>query len=398
MNSRQAECDVVVAGAGPAGCECARRLAEAGFSVVVVEEHAGAGEPQHCTGVISPAAYRAFDLPRSAVQVELKEAELTSPGGVRLRVELNGAGPFVVDRKEVDLSLARRAEEAGVRFSYRTRVGGLRVECWGVLASGLRGGEPWEARARAVVLATGAKSRLPKAAGLASVDDAAQGAQAEVAAASPPVMRVWVGNRLVPGGFGWVVPAQEGRSRVGVLTRERPREALALVSREAFCGDGSELKSAQVRVHPVPAVPRHPTFGDRVLSVGDAAGQVKMTTGGGVYYGLLGARIASEVLAEGLQQGRLSAAHLARYQRLWQRVLGPEQRAGQLLRKLALSAPDETLDDIFRRAERLGLSRHLVELLDFDWHARPSLWLLVAMMGAGPGSGRGLGWLRKLVG
>jgi flavin-dependent dehydrogenase len=249
-----------------------------------------------------------------------------------------------------------------------------------------------------VVLATGAKSRLPKAAGLASVDDAAHGAQAEVAAASPPVMRVWVGNRLVPGGFGWVVPAQEGRSRVGVLTRERPREALALVSREAFCGDGSELRSAQVRVHPVPSVPRHPTSGDRVLSVGDAAGQVKMTTGGGVYYGLLGASIAAEVLAEGLLRGRLSRAHLARYQRLWQRVLGPEQRAGQLLRKLVLSAPDETLDDIFRRTERLGLSRHLVELLDFDWHARPSLWLLVAMMGAAPGSGRGLGWLRKLVG
>jgi len=403
MNSKRATWDVVVVGAGPAGCECARRLAEAGYSVLVVEEHARPGEPLHCTGIISPPAYRAFDLPRSAVQAELKEAELTSPGGITLRVEMNGAGPFVVDRRAVDVSLATRAQAVGVEFRYRTRATEMQVGRWAVSLGGVCGGEGWQTTARAVVLATGARSRLPQAAGLARADEVVHGAQAEVAAASPPVMRVWVGSRLTPGGFGWVVPAQEGRSRVGVLTRERlpgqgPRQALMQLSKQAFAGSTDELAWTGMRVHPVPAVPRHPTWGDRVLSVGDAAGQVKMTTGGGIYYGLLGARMASEVLCEGLRRGRLSAPHLARYQRVWQRVLGPEQRAGQVLRKLVLSAADETLDDIFRRAERLGLSRYLVEMLDFDWHARPSLWLLLGVVGALPGNGGGLGWLRRLVG
>ena len=403
MNRRLTTWDVAVVGAGPAGCECARRLAEADFSVTVLEEHARPGEPLHCTGIISPPAYQAFDLPRSAVQAELKEAELTSPGGITLRVELNGAGPFVVDRREVDLSLARRAQAAGVEFCYQTRVTEVQVERSAVSIAGMRAGEPWRTTARAVVLATGAKSRLPKAAGLAAVDDVVHGAQTEVPAASPPVMRVWVGRQVAPGGFGWVVPAQEGRSRVGVLTRERPpglgpRQALIRLSRQAFAGYGDDLPQTGMSVHPVPAVPRHPTWGDRLLSVGDAAGQVKMTTGGGVYYGLLGARIASEVLSEGLRRGRLGGAYLARYQRLWQQVLGPEQKAGQLLRKLVLSAEDETLDEIFGRAERMGLSRYLVELLDFDWHARPSLWLLLGVMGALPGDGRGLSWLRRLVG
>jgi flavin-dependent dehydrogenase len=135
-----------------------------------------------------------------------------------------------------------------------------------------------------------------------------------------------------------------------------------------------------------------------VLAVGDAAGQVKMTTGGGVYYGLLGARIASEVLADRLFHGRVGARPLARYEVLWQKMLGPEQRAGQALRRFVSTVSDEALDDIFRAAAARGLSHQVVDLLDFDWHARPSLGLLCTVMAAIPGSGRGLRWLTRLMG
>jgi len=74
--------DAVIVGAGPAGCECARRLAAAGYSVAVIEEHDSAGEPVHCTGIISAHAYEAFSLPLDPVQSELTAAELISPGGV----------------------------------------------------------------------------------------------------------------------------------------------------------------------------------------------------------------------------------------------------------------------------------------------------------------------------
>lgn len=400
-------------GAGPSGSECAWRLARAGYEVLVVEEHLRAGEPVHCTGVISAQAYAAFDLPRSAIQGELIAAELTSPGGIVLHVPLNGSRAYTVDRREVDLALAQRANEAGARFCYDTRVRGLAVDRAGVTVTGAHSGQPWRERARAVVLATGARSGLPRQVGLASAREHAHGAQAEVPVASPATMRVWLGHRLAPGGFGWVVPGKPGWSRVGVLTAERPRAALRKVARRAFNGTGDRLSEAdgskllsdgsgfcptdgEITVHPIPSTPRHPTCGDRVLSVGDAAGQVKMTTGGGVYYGLLAAQLASEVLAEGLARGRLGTSHLARYERLWQEVLGPEQRAGQLLRRLVSAAADETLDEIFRGAERRGLSRYLLELVDFDWHARPAVGLMLAMLGAAP-EGRGLKWLGKLL-
>jgi flavin-dependent dehydrogenase len=238
------------------------------------------------------------------------------------------------------------------------------------------------------------------------------GAQAQVPVPSPDIMRVWLGHQLVPGGFGWVVPGREQCSRLGILTRGKPKEALfqlaekalpvgAWPARRSFNEGGSSRRSSlgfeTIRVHPIPAAPRHPTSGHRVLSVGDAAGQVKMTTGGGVYYGLLGARIAAEVLSEALTRGHLSARHLSRYETLWQRLLGPEQRAGQLLRRMVSYLPDDTLDEIFASAEKLGLSRNIVDLLDFDWHARPSLWLVFAMLAAVPDNGSRLRWLKRLL-
>lgn len=396
MTSRGPEIDVIVVGAGPAGSECARRLAAAGYVVAVVEEHASAGEPVHCTGVISAHAYRAFDLPRSAIQSELTTAELTSPGGITLRVELNGSRAYTVDRRAVDVALADRAGREGVSFSYGTRVQAIAVDRTGVQVIGIRCGEPWRERARAVVLATGAKSGLPRQVGLAACHEQVHGAQAQVAVSSPATMQVWLGHQLVPGGFGWVVPGLAGWSRVGVLTRGKPRQVLSQVARRALDGASDGLASTAIRVHPIPAAPRRPTCGDRVLSVGDAAGQVKMTTGGGVYYGLLASRLASEVLAEGLAEGRLGARHLARYEELWQVLLGPEQRAGLLLRKLASAVSDETLDRIFRWAEARGLSRYLLDLVDFDWHARPGVGLLLTVLAAAP-EGRGLRWLKRLL-
>jgi len=396
MTSQRPDLDVIVVGAGPAGSECARRLAEAGCAVLVTEEHARPGEPVHCTGVISAHAYRAFDLPASAIQSELTAADLTSPGGITLRVELNGSRAYTVDRGEVDLALASRASRAGAVFSHHTCIRALAVDRTGVTASGLQSAHPWTARARAAVLATGARSALPRQVGLAASHEVAYGAQAQVAVASPATMQVWLGHRLVPGGFGWVVPAQPGWSRVGVLTKARPRQVLSQVVRAALNGAGESLAEGEIRVHPIPSAPRYPTYGDRVLSVGDAAGQVKMTTGGGVYYGLLAAQAASEVLAEGLARGRLGARHLARYEELWQVLLGPEQRAGQLLRELASGVSDEMLDEIFRLVEMRGLSRYLLDLVDFDWHARPGLGLLVKVLSASP-KGLGLRWLKRLV-
>src|SRR2546425_9180567 len=83
------------------------------------------------------------------------------------------------------------------------------------------------------------------------------------------------------------------------------------------------------RLLPVRPLPK--TFGERLLVVGDAGGFTKPTTGGGIFYSLLTATLASETLVEGFHAGRLDEAFLERYEKRWQDRLGrsEERRVGK---------------------------------------------------------------------
>lgn len=92
-------------------------------------------------------------------------------------------------------------------------------------------------------------------------------------------------------------------------------------------------RNAEVRqkIIPVGTLPR--IYGDRILIVGNAAGQVKPTNGGGIYFGHLGVKIAAEVLNEALKKDDLSAANLSRYQKEWKVKMRKEISFGYHSRK-----------------------------------------------------------------
>ena len=96
---------------------------------------------------------------------------------------------------------------------------------------------------------------------------------------------------------------------------------------------GSEMPRQRM----LPLAPIRKTYGDRFLVAGDAAGFVKPTTGGGVFYGMISARIAAEVLAEALRRNRLGESELSLYQELWQERLLEEIEAQLTLRLLMQS-------------------------------------------------------------
>ncbi|MBC7335892.1 MAG: NAD(P)/FAD-dependent oxidoreductase, partial [Clostridia bacterium] len=100
-------------------------------------------------------------------------------------------------------------------------------------------------------------------------------------------VEVYIGHEITPGSFGWLVPTVDGRARVGLTAYDRPLDRLArLLDHPRLCGRNCRLIGRPV-VAPLPlgVLPR--TVADRILVVGEAAGHVKATTGGGVYYGLL---------------------------------------------------------------------------------------------------------------
>ena len=122
----------------------------------------------------------------------------------------------------------------------------------------------------------------------------------------------------------------------------------------------------------IPLKPPARTCGERMIAVGDAAGQVKPTSGGGIYYGLIGAEIAAETLHRALSEDDLSVKSLARYERAWRKKLGGELRTGYWARKLFERLNDRQIDHLFKIIKAGGIDTTLLKAEDvsFDWHGR----------------------------
>ncbi len=205
--------------------------------------------------------------------------------------------------------------------------------------------------------------------GMGRHGDVTTGAQAEVEAPSLKEVEVYFGD-VSPKFFGWLAPTAPGKARAGLLARHNPhgllKEWLLQLAAQG------KIISADVPLHygGIPLKPLPRTFGDRVLVVGDAAGQVKPVTGGGIYYGLLCADIAAKHLDRALKTGDLSAASLAGYERDWKQLLGKELREGYFARRLYERLGYGFIDRLFRTVREQGIAEALLREPDlkFDWH------------------------------
>src|SRR4029077_15531587 len=91
--------DIAIVGGGPGGMQAAHRLAQAGFDVVVFEEHTTAGDPVHCTGILAAEAFDEFDVPRSAFLNSLTTVQFFGPSGASIEYSTPEVEAIVIDRR-----------------------------------------------------------------------------------------------------------------------------------------------------------------------------------------------------------------------------------------------------------------------------------------------------------
>jgi geranylgeranyl reductase family protein len=361
--------DVIVIGAGPAGSHVAAGLAGLGHRVLVLEKQPQVAAQVCCTGIVGEACAREFSIGEEVILRRVKSARLYSPGGEELYLERPQPQACILDRAAFDKSMAGRARRAGAEVITGCFVRDVAVTGDGVRVTASLEGRGAEFRAGAAVIAAGFGSGLCRRLGLGGFADFAAGAQAEVAADIGEVA-VHFGP-VAPGFFAWLVPAQPGTARAGLLARRNPAGLLRQWL-EALAAAG-RIISADVSVTcgGVPLKPLPRSYGERLLVVGDAAGQVKPTTAGGIYYGLIGAQIAVTTLHSALVNNDLSAGRLAAYQRSWRRRLGRELRTGYWARRLYEGLGDGQVDAIFRAVRERGIAAALLAdaTVSFDWHS-----------------------------
>ena len=359
--------DVIVVGAGPAGNNTALGLVSRGYSVTVIDARYNIGD-KLCTGIVGQECTRRFPMDSSLIYREASSAEVIAPGNGHVRFEAATPQARIVDRVAYVASFAHRAQAAGANYILGQRVLKVTPQTDGITVV-TEGGSY---RSRGLVLATGFGSPLTRQLGLGMVADHVTGAQAEVSTNGVSEIEVYLGQHVAPGFFSWLVPTAPGRALAGLLVRRQAQAHLA-----AFIAwHRREGKIAEViREAPCWGIPLRPlrrTYRDHVLVVGDAAGQVKPTTGGGIYYSLLASEIASQTLSEALAVGDLSAAMLSRYQRRWKRVLSRELEIGYSARRLFEALNDRQISSLVRQASANGTGSELVNSpeVSFDWHGR----------------------------
>ena len=374
--THQTNYDVVVIGAGPAGSRTAKLLADRGYRVAILERDTEVGLPVHCTGVVSSECMERYDLPESLVIRPIKSFVLRSPHGHAVDLKRKEVQAYVLDRVSLDRHMAGQAVAAGADLITGVEVTDVRWDGKNVRVTS-RGGLLNELTARIAVLATGYGSALARALGLGGGAEVVSGAQAVVKASLVQDLEVFTGKETGKGGFGWLLPWKPGLALTGVLTRKHTvrylNEQIERLQRQGKVGEVHEL----FRCRPVPLQVAKTAVQDGILGVGDVVGQVKPTTGGGIYYGLLGADIAGAVIHDALMRGDATTAALQPYETQWRQLMEPEIRRGYLLRRLGEQLPETVVEQLHRLLRIPALRRIFVSARpSYDWHSAGLLRVL----------------------
>ena len=329
--------DVVVVGGGPSGATAALDLVRSGHKVALLDRE---GRIKPCGGAIPPALMKDFDITEDQLLAKVNTARMISPTGRSVDIPIENGFVGMVDRKDFDPFLRQRAADAGAAYFTGTfvrveRPNGTPVVIYRDKATQ----EERELPCKLVIGADGAKSRV----GLAEVKDADKVplvfAYHEIIKA-PPKTEVYDPARcdviydgaISPDFYGWVFPHGDSAS-VGMgseISSVNLKEATAALREASGLADCETLRKEGAPI-PLRPLDRWDNGKDVVLA-GDAAGVVAPSSGEGIYYAMVGGRVAATACAATLASGRVKELRLARQlfmkeHKMVFRVLGSMQNA-----------------------------------------------------------------------
>ena len=343
------EVDVVIVGAGPAGCTTARKVAQAGFSVLIVDKRQELGAPIQCSGAVSRHALIENDVvpdvefihqPIYGFRIMNGLGDVTNIDYRELKPETYSEGPngeplgYIVDRRRFDRYLYTQAERAGAEGWLKAEALGYEKSGGEVLISIRQFNRLQQVRAKVIVGADGLRSQVGKWAGLQThikLTELASCLQVIVdGVETEGLLELITGSQTAPGGYGWVFPKGGGYAEVGLgiiapYTAMTAQEHLDEFLKNSFLSHRfKHAKILEVQGGGVPlAAPLKQQFADNIILVGDAARHVNPITGGGIHTALSGGTVAAKFLNSHLRQNRNHAAEtMERYHDEWLEAVG----------------------------------------------------------------------------
>jgi len=341
---------VIVVGAGVAGCHAAYEASKSGAKVVLLEEHPQVGVPSHCSGVVSLNGLSLLGLEPNPLftQRMIQGAIFNPPKGEPFEVRTKNPVAVIINRMRFDQYLAKRAVAVGVSLHTKTRVS--KFERYPAGGVGLQVKDGPRYRGEVVIDASGAGSRLPEQAGLRTPDwnQLLPGLQYELTETKRQgdMVELFFGNHRAPGFFAWSIPTGDHTARVGLACRKGNVKKLLddLVKDYWPKSIVDATKSGSVLV----SGPVDKCWSENFLVTGDAAGQVKQTTGGGIVIGGYSGMLAGKAAATAAKTAKEQRWKiLMQYDQEWRDKFASDLKRMGIAHRIFAGLSDETLSRLF---------------------------------------------------
>lgn len=335
--------DVHIVGAGVSGGVAAYNLVKGGLDVMISEEDRSVGLPQHCTGIISARGLEESGFPyKKAILNKAYGSHIYGPYGEKITIRKTKVQAYIVDRVLLDRIYINMAEKAGAE-----------------LLMGKKVASRDDYLAGTVVGADGAISTVARIEGFSPIKKYAIGYQEIIESkdiTNDNMVSVYLSQKLFPGFFGWVVPLEDGKAicgfgiTSGYLANGRMKRLLSLA--------GIRTQRTLMRFGGlIPLGPRERNTSKNVVLIGGAGGYSKATSGGGVYFSTLSAKIAADcIINRKLHEYDL---RMSRYVK--------ELKKHERIRWLYNLSNDIMIGMFIRAGNVAGLSRYIEEKGDMDY-------------------------------
>lgn len=332
---------MMIVGAGVAGCYLGKKIGEC-----EIWEKSKKLMEKACGGLVSKNIKK-LDVDLSeCIANEVKGSKLFA-NGETLEIRKNTTQAYVLDRLAFQKTLLEDAENEGCKIEF---------------------GKIWKDEEDDYIIgADGALSIVAKSCGIKRRYIHAYQIKTQLPSKCDPDFVELHFGKFAPGFFAWIIPFDEKNVEIGLgCDSGNPKEHFKVFSKGL---DFGEIKQEQSALIPLFDPEQKTVFGNKAL-VGDAAAQVKATSGGGILFGLK----CAEVLAEAIDIDDLNF-YEAKWRTLYEKDLMNHLRVRNFLNKADLPNLFRTLKEkgVDKLIEEFGDMEH-PEALIKEIMKRPSLW------------------------
>ncbi len=347
--------DVTIIGGGFSGLLCAKELSARNLSVKVIEEHNEIGYPNKCSGVISLKTMQSLNIPISKNLVENRFSKIVfySPSGINFSLDFKGNEIFVLNRYNLDNYLAEEAIKNGAEVSILSKATSFLQNDINVK---IKVNDNQTLTSSYLVDARGANYYGDKMGLYNGVQ-----AYAFYKDFDSEAIHVFFDKTIAPGFFAWLIPINENLAKVGLASKLNSFEFIKTFFKRLGIKNYIKINFSPIVVGGV----KGNLVRDKILFVGDSAGQTKPTTGGGIYFGGMGSILLAKAIYNKILNPSISLVE--EYEKKWILNFYKEIKLMKFARNMLENMDNNVIERLFSIAKDV-LSNNTSLNIDYDLH------------------------------